>query len=208
MSQLQIEPAQAPREAAKPGGAEAAKLGERLRTLRAQHGWTLEDFAKRSGLSKSYLSRVEDGERQPSLAALLSLSQALGVPLASLFAAPPEARGTVTRARSAPVQEGNGLRYVSLSRGAHPAQMQPIKVMVPAGREGDALYQHDGEEWLYVLRGSLRLTLTEDAYDLAPGDAAHFDARLPHRLAALGGEDAEIILVACAAPRALLSSYL
>ena len=75
-------------------------------------------------------------------------------------------------------------------------------------RQGDLLYQHDGEEWLYVLSGQLVLILADEEHVLQPGDAAHFDARTPHRLSAKGGGDAEIILVACAAPRPLLGSYL
>ena len=54
------------------------------------------------------------------------------------------------------------------------------------------MYQHDGEEWLYVLSGTLRLALADETHLLHPGDAAHFDARVPHRLAADGGHDAEL----------------
>lgn len=188
---------------------EVDELGARVRELRVQHGWTLDELARRAGLSKSYVSRLEDSERQPSIAALLSLSQAFGVPIAALFAQErAENPCTVIRAGEVLVQEGNGLRYQPLSNPARPSYMQPIKVTIPAEREGSELYRHEGEEWLYVLSGSLQLTLTEDTYTLSPGDAAHFDARLPHRLAAQGGRDAEMILVACAAPRPLLSSYL
>jgi quercetin dioxygenase-like cupin family protein len=86
--------------------------------------------------------------------------------------------------------------------------MQPLRVVVSADRTGDEMYQHDGEEWLYVLSGSLRLSVGGETLHLNPGDAAHFDARAPHRLAAGGEADVELILVACAAPRSLLDSYL
>jgi transcriptional regulator with XRE-family HTH domain len=185
-------------------------LGARLRDMRAEHGWTLDDLARRAGLSKSYLSRIEDGERQPSLASLLSLAQAYGVALASLFTEPQEASNhcAVLRAGSLPMQEGNGLSYTPLSRPDRAANMQPIRVTVSAHREGGEMYQHDGEEWLHVLSGTLRLALAAEAHVLYPGDSAHFDARVPHRLSAEGGSDAELILVACAAPRMLLDSYL
>ena len=188
---------------------EMSHLGVRLRDLRMGRGWTQDELARRAGLSKSYLSRIEDGERQPSLASLLSLAQAYGLPLASLFAAPTEEsrHGTVLCGGSLPPQEGNGLTYIPLSRPKRAANMQPIRVTVPAGREGGEMYQHDGEEWLYVLSGTLRLALADEAHTLHPGDTAHFDARVPHRLSALDGHDAELILVACAAPR-ILDSYL
>lgn len=183
-------------------------LGERLRELRAQSGWTLDELARQTSLSKSYLSRLEDGDRQPSLAALLSISRAFRVSLAALFEGERDTRSDiVTQADQTRPQQGNGLIYRSLSSAARPVNMQPVRVTVPATRTGTELYQHDGEEWLYVLAGTLLLTLTDDTFTLSPGDAAHFDAREPHRLTALGGEDAELILVACAAPRNLLDSY-
>lgn len=189
--------------------AEIASLGERLRSLRAGREWTLDELARRSGLSKSYLSRLEDGDRQPSIAALLSLAQAHGLPLASLFGqAESKSACSIVRAGQSPVQQGNGLHYIPLSQAGSMRSMQPIRVIVPAERAGDELYRHDGEEWLYVLSGTLRLTLAGETLLLSTGDAAHFDARAPHRLAAEGARDAEVILVACAAPRALLDTYL
>ena len=186
--------------------AEVSQLGARLRDRRTGRGWTLDELARRAGLSKSYLSRIEDGDRQPSLASLLSLAQAYGVPLASLFAAPADGRAeeapscTVLRARSLPPQQGNGLTLTPLSRPGGAARMQPVRVTVSARREGDDRVRHDGEEWLLVLSGTLSLALDDDLHVLRPGDSAHFDARRPHRLSALDGRDAELILVACAAP--------
>ena len=112
------------------------------------------------------------------------------------------------RGGSVPAQAGNGLKYTPLSLPNEAMSMQPIRVVVPAGREDGEGYRHDGEEWLFVLSGALRLALADETHTLHPGDTAHFDARVPHRLSALNGTDAELILVACASPRALLSSYL
>ena len=188
---------------------EIADLGEKLRELRARSGWTLDELARQTSLSKSYLSRLEDGDRQPSLAALLSISRAFGVSLAALFEGEPSRRDdVVTWAEQTRPQPGNGLVYRALSSAARPVSMQPVRVTVPFARTGTERYQHDGEEWLYVLSGTLQLTLTNDTFTLSPGDAAHFDAREPHRLTAMGGADVELILVACAAPRNLLDSYL
>ncbi len=188
---------------------ELATLGTRLRSLRNEREWTLDELARRVGLSKSYLSRLEEGDRQPSIAALLSLAGAFGLPLATLFGATDtKSHCTVVRAGEGARRQGNGLCYTSLSHASHAASMQPIRVTVPVNRVGDEMYRHDGEEWLYVLSGTLRLTLAGETLLLHPGDAAHFDARAPHRLAADGECDAELILVACAAPRTLLDSYL
>lgn len=190
---------------------ELSDLGGRLRAFRLGREWTLDDLARKVSLSKSYLSRLEEGERQPSLASLLALSRAFSVPLAALLQedALGEDRyaGLITRAAQAQPQPGNGLTYTPLSRRTPPVGMQPVRVVVSGDRVGEEQYQHDGEEWLYVLSGTLQLTLTDTTHILQPGDAAHFDAREPHRLSALHSQDAELIVVACAAPRPLLDSY-
>jgi len=188
---------------------EMADLGARIKSLRTDRNWTQDELASRSSLSKSYLSRLEEGERQPSLAAILSIATAFGLPLNELFGGSHDSGNCgIVRAGSDPLRQGNGLYYRPLLSGDRASNLQPIHVIVPADRTGDELYCHEGEEWMYVIKGSLSLILASARYELSTGDAAHFDARLPHRLAALGGRDAEIILVACAMPRKLLSSYL
>lgn len=181
-------------------------MGARLRALRGERGWTLEGLARRTGLSEPYLSRVEGGGRQPSLSALFGLARAYGVSLSSLFEPEAGAR-VVVRADEARTRRGNGLLYAPLSAGGDDAHLRPLRVVVPAGREGEEMYRHEGEEWLHVLSGRLRLRLGDDEYELGAGDSAHFDADVPHRLEALGGEDAEVVLVA-ASRRPLLRSYL
>ncbi len=192
-----------------PMEAEIARIGARLRRLRAERGWRLEDLAERTGLSKAYLSRLESGERQPSLGALSSVARAYGVSFSSLFESEPEAGNrAIVRAADNLVQRGRGLLYTNLSSKSWTFNMQPLRVVVPAEREEDVVYQHEGEQWLYTLSGRLSLKFGDEECVLEPGDAAHFDAETPHRLRALGGRDAEIILVACTVPYLLLRSYL
>nr|WP_244977158.1 XRE family transcriptional regulator [Deinococcus humi] len=179
-----------------------------MKALRDGRDWTLDEVAERTQLSKPYLSRLEAGERQPSIAALLSIAQTYGVTVASLFQEGEQAPQVVVRGTQALLKPGNGLQHAGLSARAGEFNLRPIRVLVPIGREGEELYQHDGEEWLYVLRGRLRLILGREQHVLEEGDAAHFDARTPHRLVAEGEGDAELLLVATTSPRPLLSSYL
>jgi transcriptional regulator with XRE-family HTH domain len=189
--------------------AELVKLGMKLKSLRALKGWTLADLAQRVDVSEAYLSRLESGERQASLAVLLSLVKAYDISLSTLFEPQEEAGAcTVIRHGRAVKQQGNGLFYKPLTGGGRLVNLHPIQVTVPANRRETGFYEHEGEEWLYVLSGKLGLTFTDEDYILEPGDAAHFDSRKPHRLSAVGEENAEIILVACAPNRSLLESYL
>jgi len=189
--------------------AELVKLGIRLKSLRSQQGWTLAELAQRVEVSEAYLSRLEGGERQPSLAVLLGLVKAYGISLSTLFESSQEASACmVIRQGQAAKQQGNGLLYSPLTGGRRLVNLHPLQVTVPADRHDAGLYEHEGEEWLYVLSGELGLTFADEDYILEPGDAAHFDARKPHCLSAVGGQNAEIILVACAPRRSLLESYL
>lgn len=172
-------------------------FGARLQELRRLHNWTLQELADRSGLSKAFLSRLESGDRQASIAAVLTLSRIFGVSLASLFdsdlAMDP---CIVVRGANAVEQKVNGLTYSTLSKASNLFKLQPIRVKVSRSRPGSEHYRHEGEEWIYVLSGSLTLSLAGNTYDLERGDAAHFDSRLPHRLIARGKTDAELLLVA------------
>lgn len=187
---------------------ELQRLSRRLKELRDGRDWTLDELADRTRLSKPYLSRLEAGERQPSIAALLAIAQAYSVPVAALFQEGQESAQVVVRQNASPLQAGNGLFHASLSGRGGDFNLRPIRVVVPADRAGDEQYQHDGEEWLYVLRGTLKLVLGEDLHVLNPGDSAHYDARLPHRLVAGDGQDVELLLVATLASRSLLGTYL
>ncbi len=180
-------------------------LGSRLRELRSSKGWTLEELAERSGLSKPFLSRLESGERQPSIAAVLTLARVFGVPMGSLFEIRQDDENCqVVRVGATTVQHGNGIEYLPLS-GASRFNLPPMRAMISPSRQGSERYQHDGEEWLYVLSGRLRLNVGDREYELETGDAAHFDSRQPHRLDALDGHEAEVILVACPIPTTLIS---
>jgi transcriptional regulator with XRE-family HTH domain len=184
---------------------ELEMLGERLRALRSAREWTLEELAEQSGLSKPFLSRLESGDRQPSIAAVLTLARVFGVPMGSLFDGPQEDESClVVRAGSAAIHKGNGISYVPLS-GASRFNLQPMRAMISPERQGSERYQHEGEEWLYVLSGRILLKVGDREYKIEPGEAAHFDSRQPHRLEAMDGREAEVILVACPIPTTLIS---
>src|SRR5277367_5973675 len=185
----------------RPLGQILVTLGTRLKSLRSQHGWTLEQLSKRTKLSEPYLSRLEGGTRQPSLAALITLGQVYSIPIRTLLDAGDEqsSRCVVIRAGSALPRAANGLSYRPISGGGTLTNLQAIAITIPSDRHYDKFNHHDGEEWLYVLSGRVKLVFESEEHLLETGDAAHFDARTPHRLAAYG-KRAEILLVASVVP--------
>lgn len=173
-------------------------LAARLNRLRVERGWTLAELSKLAGLSKPYLSRLESGQRQPSLAALLALARTYNTPLQSLLDTGTQAGASpvVIQGNRAQIQRGNGLRYRAISGGGALVNLSAVHVTVPRRRRQTALARHDGEELLYVLSGTLNLVFEHESHVLSPGDAAHFDARMPHRLSAAGAGDVEVLMVA------------
>ena len=172
-------------------------FGARLKELRLQWGLTLQELASRSGFSKAFLSRLESGDRQASISAALTLCRIFHVSLASLFEDPAgQSHCTIIRARDAVEKTSKGLKYAPLSDAGRLFNVQPMRVKISPERRGHEHYHHDGEEWIYVLHGKLTLSIAGNTYDLEEGDAAHFESRLPHRLIARGGREAEVLVVA------------
>lgn len=175
-------------------------LGAKIRRARRERDMTLEALAAASGASVAHLSRLESGERQPSLDGLLRLAFGLGVPIEELVEEPEELEpGTVVRGTEAPFYERWALRFQPLVPEAGPEGVSAMKVVFPADRVDPEHEpnEHGGQEWLYVLKGRLRLTLGSERTVLKPGDAAFFDARLPHGFDVFSEEDAEVLMVSC-----------
>ena len=165
-----------------------AEVGPRLRRLRTRRGVTLTALAAETGISKSTLSRLESGQRKPSLELLLPLAQAHGLPLDELVGAP---RVGDPRIRTRPRTRNGRLVYPLTER---PGGMAVWKVVIPPETDRK-LRTHAGYEWLYVLAGELRLILGEHDLVLQPGEVAEFDTRLPHWFGPTGDEPVEILSV-------------
>ncbi|MYZ35423.1 MULTISPECIES: XRE family transcriptional regulator [unclassified Streptomyces] len=168
-------------------------VAPRLRELRRGRRLTLEAAARRAGLSPAHLSRLETGQRQPSLPMLLGLARIYGTTISDLLGEIPPERDPIVRAGRAEPVEAGGWTYHQA--GGSGRAMQPLRVRVPYGTQGDLVRVHAGEEWLYVLEGRLRLSLGDAVYVLDPGDSAHFDSLTPHRIAAAGPEGTELLFV-------------
>ena len=165
-----------------------AGVGPRLRALRQERGATLTGLSATTGISVSTLSRLESGQRRPTLELLLPLARAHQVPLDELVDAP--ATGD-PRVHPKPFVH-HGITVLPLTR--RPGGLQAFKQIYPAhwpGREPEQ-GSHEGYEWLYVLSGRLRLLLGEHDVTLKAGEAAEFDTHVPHAFAS--GAEAAVVL--------------
>ncbi|MEU7297490.1 helix-turn-helix domain-containing protein [Streptomyces exfoliatus] len=150
------------------------EVGPRLRRVRRDRGVTLAELSADTGISVSTLSRLESGQRKPSLELLLPLARAHQVPLDELVGAP--ATGD-PRIRAKPIVR-HGRTMFPLTR--QPGGLQAYKVIQETSTEHPEPRVHEGYEWLYVLSGRLRLVLGEHDVVLGAGEAAEFDTRVPH----------------------------
>ncbi|MFF4007240.1 helix-turn-helix domain-containing protein [Streptomyces sp. NPDC001717] len=167
-------------------------VGPRLRALRQQRGTTLAQLSEATGISLSTLSRLESGQRRPTLELLLPLARAHRVALDELVGAPETGD---PRIRPRPFVR-HGRTYVPLTRdfgGLHAYKT----ILPPAGSATvdpePELQVHEGYEWLYVLSGQVRLLLGEHDLVLGPGEAAEFDTRTPHAFSNAGPRPAEFL---------------
>ncbi len=179
-----------------------ASIGERLRAARDRAGLTLDQLAEATGLSKAHLSRLESSERQPSIAALLDLSATLGVPVNVLLGEDRDGAPLSISAGAEPRHEANGLAIVTRSGFPGSSAIEALSITIEPERPTSPPARHRGEEWLYVVSGTLLLEYDGIGHTLATGQCAHFDADRPHRLAAVGGTT-EILMVAAHDSRTL-----
>lgn len=150
------------------------EVGPRLRRVRRDRGVTLAELSAATGISVSTLSRLESGQRKPSLELLLPLARAHQVPLDELVGAP--AVGD-PRVKAKPIVR-HGRTMYPLTR--QPGGLQAYKVVQEKPYEAPEPRVHEGYEWVYVLSGKLRLVLGEHDVVLTAGEAAEFDTRVPH----------------------------
>jgi transcriptional regulator with XRE-family HTH domain len=186
-------------------------VGELLRDRRRQQKMTLAQLAERAGVSASYVSQVERGVANPTLASLKTLAQALGFTVGSLLDGSPAANpGADPPADPAGANGSSGPDEVSVLRagqrrrvvypGSNIAnellspnlrkQMEVIWVEAPPNSgSGGHPHKHEGEECGVVIAGEMRFWVGDEEWVLHPRDAIYFPSHLPHRWLSVGTED-------------------
>jgi transcriptional regulator with XRE-family HTH domain len=190
------------REAGGEAHVEPLNLGERVRELRRSLGWTLEEAANRAGLARSTLSKIENGQMSPTYEALKKLAGGLAISVPQLFTPPSKqqvmGRMAVTKAGDGQSQATVTYEHELLAAHLTKKQMLPYRATIRARslEEFDGWVRHDGEEFLYVLTGVIRLyTEFYEPVELRRGDSAYYDAAMGHNVISLSEEDATLLWV-------------
>jgi len=171
------------------------KVGATIKRIRERKGLSLFDLAQKSGFSTALLSQIENHLISPSLGALTILSRALEVDIGTLLGHEGKAPFCVTRSSQGQEifrfasTEGvkYGYSYESLAHDKKNRRMEPFIVTLEPPTVPDlAARTHDGEEFLYVLEGKMKVTLGDHTDVLEPGDSIYYDSSIPHRVECVG----------------------
>jgi len=181
---------------------EPLNLGERVRELRKARGWTLERAARQAGLARSTLSKIENGQMSPTYEALKKLAVGLQISVPQLFTPPQRdqisGRLAVTKAGEGTHHATATYEHVLLGEALTKKRMLPYRARIRARSpdEFDGWVRHDGEEFLYVLTGVIRLyTEFYEPIEMRRGDSAYYDATMGHNVISVSDEDATILWV-------------
>ncbi len=145
--------------------------GLKIQNLRLQKDMDLDALANETGLSIKSLEKIESGRMMPPVGALIQISRALEVD-SDLFLKK-EAKSTKKSLAQAYSQRTSHYAYTTLSPGARHKHMKAFRIEVQPGQEHDGVsYQHEGEEFVYVLSGNIEVTVGEHVNRLGPGESS------------------------------------
>ncbi len=170
-------------------------IGNKLKECRKRMGLTLKELAAKTGFSSPLLSKIENGLTLPSIPTLSKIADVLGVDLDYFFRKEEEQGymvsrknkpGNIYQKKSPDAPRGLILEYELLAEGMNNSFMEPSIVTVLARKDEDfPPVTHDGQEFCYVIDGTLELTLGDKKIILRKGDSAYFNCRSPHRVLAV-----------------------
>ena len=184
-------------------------IGQKVRQIRLEKKLTLQAVAEVTGFTKSYLSMVELEKKSPPIASLSKIAHALEVDISDFFDEKrPEERITLIRReeRKPVVRNGTafGYKYESLAPAMKwRKRMEPFIITYPSSNKGSSKkehwFDHEGEEFFFVLQGTINIFFGDKKYVLRKGDCVYFDSSISHRGEG-GGKKPAIALVVIFSP--------
>jgi transcriptional regulator with XRE-family HTH domain len=179
-------------------------IGAKIKELRKARKLTLQAVARETGFSPALISQIENNNVSPPIATLSKIARFFDVKI-GLFFEEDEVDCKYEVVRKADRREvsrvisvagtGHGYTYEALSFRKRNKKMEPFVVTVADRPEEETLYNHDGEEFLLILKGRAEVILEEERIFLEEGDAVYFDATLRHRLLACDEMEVQVLAI-------------
>jgi len=174
-------------------------IGSKVKELRTNAKLTLRELSDKTGLSTGFLSQLERGLTSIATDSLASVAKALNVDTSYFFIRTTNRNSVVIRSYEKEILKIDNAKYINFLFSANPygKQMMPriIDILPFDNTEPLNQYQHEGEEFIYVLEGTLTLFVSGQSYELYPGDGAHYDSKIVHNYTNYTNKIVKIIAV-------------
>ncbi len=172
---------------------EIIPIGKRIRRARLNKKISLDTMANETGLSKQMIKDIEGGKKRPSVGTLLQISRTLHIDSSFLLK---EQDDTIEARSKAYTKRTDNYAYTPLTPSAQNKHLKAFRIVVSAGASHDGVgFQHEGEEFVYVLNGNVEVQVGEHVNKLKTGESLHFNSGVKHDLRNTGKEDAQLIVV-------------
>jgi len=171
------------------------QLGKKIRDLRLRRGLTVQQLGEATGLSKGFISQVENSRTSPSLATLQDLARALETSVSYLVVEEERAPYVVRSDERPRLLRGGSTIQVEVLSAQPRRHLEMIVTELPAGfTSGERRHEHHGEEVVLCLEGRVHLTVGEHELVLEAGDSCHYDGRIPHAMDNAGTVTARVLV--------------
>jgi len=168
-------------------------LGERIKKARQAKKFSLNHVANHTGCSVDYLKDVESGISMPPVGTLLQISRALEIDSGLLLK---EQEATAESRVKAYKKRTDNYAYTTLTPGAENKHLKAFRVTVEPHRDHTGVgYQHEGEEFIYLLAGGIEVTVGDQVNKLKKSESIHFNSGIRHKITNRGDKKAELLVV-------------
>ena len=175
------------------------KVGKRVRMYREKLGLTAEELSTNAGIGLNLLNDIENGTTYPPIGSMIKLSRALGQRVGTFMddqfiKDPLITRGNEREEETSSHRGAGGhYHYFPLGKGKTDRHMEPLYILIEGGK-GEELSSHEGEEFVIVISGEIKLIYGKEIHNLKAGDTVYYNSLVPHFLGCVGGP-AEIFAV-------------
>ena len=168
-------------------------VGKKIKKVRTQKKIPLDQVANDTGCSIDYLKKIESCKEMPPVGTLLQIAKALQIDSGDLLK---EQQDTLNARVKAYAKRTQNYAYTTLTPGAENKHLKAFRVKVKAMQAHEGVgYQHEGEEFVYVLKGDVEVTVGDHVNRLSAGESLHFNSGIQHLMRNVGKKDAEMVVV-------------
>ncbi|MEW5980116.1 MAG: XRE family transcriptional regulator [Acidobacteriota bacterium] len=168
-------------------------VGAKIKKSRTQKRMTLDQVANDTGCSTGYLASIESGKQMPPVGILLQIARALQIDSGDLLKEPQD---NLSARVQACTQRTRNYAYSTLSPGAENKHLKAFRVKIKAKKDHKGVgYHHEGEEFIYVLKGWVEIAVGDHLNQLSDGESLHFNSGIQHNIRNIGNTEAELLVV-------------